>query len=207
MSGKLVEKSCVEFAEALASKMPTPGGGGAAALCGALGTALCSMVGNFTTGRKKYAAVEEDIKAMLSKAERIRQRLLELIDEDAAAFEPLAKAYSIPKEDPKREEILERATLDACRVPLEMMHYSCMAVGLLDEMREKGSVMLMSDVACGALFCKAALESAAVNVFVNTKTLRNRERAAELESDADDMLRLYSPKAQKIADEIAGGLR
>ena len=92
MSGKLVEKSCVEFAEALASKMPTPGGGGAAALCGALGTALCSMVGNFTTGRKKYAAVEEDIKVILSKAEKIRQRLLELADEDAAAFEPLAKA-------------------------------------------------------------------------------------------------------------------
>ena len=203
----MTEQSCTAFAEALASKAPVPGGGGAAALCGALGVALCSMVGNLTLGRKKYAAYEKDLQAILAKAGPLRARLLQLVEEDALNFEPLAKAYAIPKDDPDRAAVLERVTLDACKAPLEMMEYCGSAVELLEEMLDKGSVTLVSDVGCGALCCAAALESASLNVFVNTRTLQNRKTAAEMDAHADALLRVYLPRARRVADETADRLR
>ena len=207
MSEKMIEKSCADFAAVLASKAPVPGGGGAAALVGALGTALCSMVGNLTVGRKKYAQYEADVKRMLEKGAAVQERLLDLVDKDAEAFEPLSKAYSIPKADPKHDETLEAATKFACEAPIEMMKACCEAIELLEEMLEKGSVTLVSDVGCGALCCAAALESASMNIFVNTKTLLDREAAAKLDDQADAMLREYMPRARKVADEVNRRLR
>ena len=207
MSEKMIEKSCADFAAVLASKAPVPGGGGAAALVGALGTALCSMVGNLTEGRKKYAQYEADVKRMLEKGAAVQERLLDLVDKDAEAFEPLSKAYSIPKDDPKHDETLEAATKFACEAPVEMMKACCEAIELLEEMLEKGSVTLVSDVGCGALCCAAALESASMNIFVNTKTLLDREAAAKLDDQADAMLREYMPRARKVADEVNRRLR
>ena len=207
MSEKMIEKSCADFAAVLASKAPVPGGGGAAALVGALGTALCSMVGNLTVGRKKYAQYEADVKRMLEKGAAVQERLLDLVDKDAEAFEPLSKAYSIPKDDPKHDETLEVATKFACEAPVEMMKACCEAIELLEEMLEKGSVTLVSDVGCGALCCAAALESASMNIFVNTKTLLDREAAAKLDDQADAMLREYMPRARKVADEVNRRLR
>ena len=207
MSEKMIEKSCADFAAVLASKAPVPGGGGAAALVGALGTALCSMVGNLTVGRKKYAQYEADVKRMLEKGAAVQERLLDLVDKYAEAFEPLSKAYSIPKDDPKHDETLEAATKFACEAPVEMMKACCEAIELLEEMLEKGSVTLVSDVGCGALCCAAALESASMNIFVNTKTLLDREAAAKLDDQADAMLREYMPRARKVADEVNRRLR
>ena len=203
----MIDKSCADFAAVLASKAPVPGGGGAAALVGALGTALCSMVGNLTVGRKKYAQYEADVKRMLEKGAAVQERLLDLVDKDAEAFEPLSKAYSIPKDDPKHDETLEAATKFACEAPVEMMKACCEAIELLEEMLEKGSVTLVSDVGCGALCCAAALESASMNIFVNTKTLLDREAAAKLDDQADAMLREYLPRARKVADEVNRRLR
>ena len=202
MSDKLMEKSCIEFADALAAKVSVPGGGGAAAYIGALGAALCSMVGNFTTGKKKYADVEEDVQRMLADAEKVRVRLIELADEDAAAFFPLSQAYGIPKEDPTRTEVLEAATKGAIAAPLEMMRQICAAVELLEEMGEKGSVMLISDVGCGALACRAALEAASLNVYINTKGLVDREFAAATDAECDKMIAEYGPRAEKLAAEV-----
>jgi len=191
----------------LASNAPVPGGGGAAALVGAFGAALCSMAGNLTLGRKKYAAVEDDIRKLLAEGETVRSRLLELADEDAAAFEPLSRAYSIPKDEPGRAETLEAATLRACAAPLEMMRCCCRAIDLLAEMLNKGSVLLVSDVGCGAICCRAALESAALNIFVNTKTLKNRAEAESLDADADEMLQTYGARAGRVAEEVTRRLR
>lgn len=207
MTKQLTEQSCVHFLDALASREPVPGGGGAAALAGALGVALCSMAGNLTLGRKKYAAVEDDIKSVLTQGEALRSRLLSLVEEDAALFAPLAAAYAIPKDDPTRSQVLEQVTLDACAAPVHIMEVCCQAIVLLEEMLEKGSTMMVSDVGCGALCCRAALESASLNVFVNTKTLQNRETAAALEGKADDMLREYVPRAQQVADAVLRRLR
>lgn len=203
----LTTLTCSAFAEALASKASVPGGGGAAAMAGALGIALCSMVGSFTTGKKKFADVEEDIQRMLEEGETLRIRLLELVDADAEAFEPLSRAYSIPKEDPTRAQVMEEATLNACKAPVEMVLCCGKALCLLEEMLEKGSKMLISDVGCGALLCKAAMESAALNVFVNTGTLRNREAAARMEQQVDDALHTYLPLADKIAESVTAYIR
>ena len=207
MKEQLTDLSCKGFAEALASRASTPGGGGAAALAGALGAALCSMAGNLTLGRKKYADAEPDIRRLLAEGEQVRTRLLELVDEDAAAFAPLSRAYGIPKDDPEREAVLEQATKAACAAPMEIMEQCARSAALLEEMLEKGSVMLVSDVGCGALCCRAALESAALNVFVNTRTLRDRDAAAALERRADALLAEFVPRAAAVAEEVRRRLR
>lgn len=111
------EQSCQGFLDALASKAPVPGGGGASALAGALGAALATMVGNYTVGKKKYAHVEEDVRRLMADAEEIRAQLLAQVDADAAAFEPLSRAYAIPKDDPSREAVMEQCLRDAAGRP------------------------------------------------------------------------------------------
>ena len=206
MTDKMMDKSCTEFAAELAGKVSVPGGGGAAAYVGALGVALCSMVGNFTTGKKKYAEYEEDVQRMLAEGEKVRARLLELVEEDAAAFYPLSQAYGIPKEDPTRDEVLEKCTKDALAGPLEMMRQIAKAIELLEEMNVKGSRMLISDVGCGAVCAAAAMRAASMNVFINTKGLKDRDYAAKVEAEADELL-AYVPRAKAVADEVAAGIR
>ncbi len=206
MTDKMMDKSCTEFAAELAGKVSVPGGGGAAAYVGALGVALCSMVGNFTTGKKKYAEYEEDVQRMLAEGEQVRARLLELVEEDAAAFYPLSQAYGIPKEDPTRDEVLEKCTKDALAGPLEMMRQIAKAIELLEEMNVKGSRMLISDVGCGAVCAAAAMRAASMNVFINTKGLKDRDYAAKVEAEADELL-AYVPRAKAVADEVAAGIR
>ena len=206
MAEMMMEKSCIEFADALAAKVSVPGGGGAAAYVGALAVALCSMVGNFTTGKKKYAEYEGDVQRMLAEGEEVRARLLELVEEDAAAFYPLSQAYGIPKEDPTRAEVLEKCTKDALAGPLEMMRQIARAVELLEEMNVKGSRMLISDVGCGAACAAAAMQAAALNVFINSKSLQDRDYAAQVEAEADGLL-AYVPRAQAVADEVTAGIR
>jgi len=203
----LTSLSCIAFAEALAARAPVPGGGGAAAMVGALGTALCSMAGNFTAGKKKFAAVEADVQRMLADCEALRIRFLELVDMDAEAFVPMSKAYAIPKDDPNREQILEEAAQNACKAPLEMVRCCAKVLVLLEEMLEKGSKLLLADVGCGALLCRAAMESAAMNVFVNTAVLRDRETAARLEQQVDEVLKVCLPLADKIAAAVTAYIR
>lgn len=205
-AGPQMGMTCAEFADALAAKTSVPGGGAAAAYVGALAVALCNMVGNFTTGKKKYAEYEEDVQRMLAEGEAVRARLLELVDEDAAAFEPLARAYGIPKEDPTRNEVLEECTKAAIAAPLEMMRQIAKAIELLEEMNVKGSRMLISDVGCGAALAAAALRAASMNVFINTKGLTDRDYAAQVETEADELL-AYAPHAEAIAAEVTAGIR
>ena len=204
---QLIQLSCTDFAGALASKAPVPGGGGAAALVGALAVALGSMAANFTAGKKKFAPVEEDIQRILREGETLRNRLLDLVDADAQAFEPLSHAYSFPKDDPRREDILEEATRNACSAPLEILRCCAQVLPLLEELLEKGSRLLITDVGCGALLCKAAMECAAMNLFVNTASLRNRAEAAALEREAEKILELWGPRAEKTAAAVTSYIR
>ena len=204
---QLVQLSCESFAQALAAKESVPGGGGAAALAGALSAALCSMVANFTTGKKKYAAYEPDIQRLLAEAEAHRVCLLTLVDADAAGFEPLAKAYAIPKDDPQRDAVMERATLQACVAPMEMLFACADVLQLLEELLEKGSRLLLADVGCGVYLCRAAIECAALSVFVNTGTLKNREAAAGIEQQVDRTLGVCLPMADRIAAAVTAHIR
>lgn len=200
------EQTCQGFLDALASKAPVPGGGGASALVGALGTALCTMVGNYTVGKKKYAEVEEDVKALMAKAEDIRARLLALVDADAEAFEPLSKAYAIPKDDPNREAVMEQCLRDAAATPMEILRLSCQAIDLHREMLDKGSVMMLSDVGTGVIFCQSALYGAALNVRVNTKSMTDQTFAKAMDEETDALVEQYGTIARQVYNVILGRL-
>ena len=204
---QLSELSCAAFADALAAKTSVPGGGGASALVGALGVALCSMAGRFTAGKKKYEAYEADILRILEECEALRIRFLELVDEDARGFEPLSKAYAMPKDAPDRDAVMAEAIVQACRAPMEMVTCCGQTLRLLEEMLEKGSRLLITDVGCGALLCRAAMESAALNVFVNTAALKDRETAGRMERQVDAALAAGLPLADRIAGAVTEYIR
>lgn len=199
---RLSEQSIPEFSALLAAKTPVPGGGGASALVGALGAALCSMVSNYTLGKKKYAAVEEDVQAILDEAEELRQKLLALVDADAAAFEPLSRAYAIPKDDPARGEVMEACLRRAAEPPMELLRLSCRAIELHRELLDKGSVMVLSDVGTGVIFCRSALYGAWLNLKVNTKPMADRDYARSLNAQADELVEKYRKIAEKVYETV-----
>ena len=199
------QASCTEFVTVLASNAPVPGGGGASALVGAIGTALGNMVGSLTVGKKKYADVEEEIIALKTKCDKLQAELLEQIALDAVGFEPLSKAYGIPKDNPDRDKILEEATIVACKVPVKIMELCCESLEAIKVFAEKGSRLAVSDAGCGAVCVKAALQAASLNVFINTKTLQNRELAEEVNAKCLGMLDKYCAMADEIFETVKGG--
>ncbi|MDD2981636.1 MAG: cyclodeaminase/cyclohydrolase family protein [Hespellia sp.] len=202
---------CNEFVEVLGSKAPVPGGGGASALVGAVGTALGNMVGSLTVGKKKYADVEADMYALKEKADKLQAELLHLIERDAEVFEPLAKAYGMPREteEEKAEKarVMEIVLKDACSVPMEIMEKCCEAIELIVEFAAKGSALAISDAGVGAAFCAAALKGASLNVYINTKSMKNREYAEELNVKADAMLAKYPAMADEVFDTVLARLK
>lgn len=201
----MTKESCRKFVEVLASDAPTPGGGGAAGLVGAIGTALGNMVGSLTVGRKKYAHVQEDILALKARCDALQLQLLDQVEADAEGFMPLAKAYAIPKDDPTREAVMEQTSMDACAVPLKIMELSGEAIEILEELAQKGSRLAVSDAGCGAVCCKAALQAASISVFVNTKELKNRENARQINDRANHMLKKYGDMAERIFEKVKAG--
>ena len=202
-----INKPCDEFVEVLSSKAAVPGGGGACALVGAVGIALGAMVGNLTVGKKKYADVEADVLELLDKAAALQAELLKLVDEDAVVFEPLSKAYGIPKDDPTREQIMEDALRLACTVPMDIMRLCARAIELHDEFAQKGSVLALSDAGVGAIFCKSALQGASLNVFINTQSMTDKSYARSIEAEADAILGKYCIMADDIFNSVTGRIR
>jgi formiminotetrahydrofolate cyclodeaminase len=205
------EYSCENFVDILSTKAPVPGGGGASALVGALGTALGNMVGSLTVGKKKYADVEQDIIALKERADRLQKELLLLVDEDARVFEPLSKAYALPKdtqqEREERERVMAVVLKDACSVPMEIMRKCSESIDLIEEFAAKGSVIALSDAGVGAAFCKAALLGASLNVFINTKSMQDREYAEGLNKEANEMIAKYSAKADAVFTSVNNRLQ
>ena len=204
---KLIDKTVAAFTEELASPAPVPGGGGASALAAAIGVSLGDMVGELTVGKKKYADVEEEIQSLMARAQALRIRFLELVDADAAAFAPLAKAYGIPKEDPNRVQIMEEALKTACSVPMDIMRACAEAIDIIEEFAAKGSRLAVSDAGCGAILCKAAMQAAALNVFINTKSMKDLSCKAALEEEADALLTKYTDLGDTIYESVANSLR
>lgn len=194
--------TCREFVEKTATSAPTPGGGGACALVGALGTSLGNMVGSLTVGKKKYAEVQQDIKELMEKTTALQQDLLSLINKDAEAFSPLASAYRLPSETDEEKahkaQVMETALESAALAPLEIMEKCAQGILLLKEFGEKGTVMAVSDAGVGIIFCRSALMGASLNVSINTRSMKNRELAKSLDERSNALLGEYVP----IADEV-----
>ncbi len=195
-------ETCRNFVQVLASDAPAPGGGGAAALVGAIGTALGNMVGSLTVGKKKYADVEAEIIELKGKCDALQTELLNQVEADEVNFLPLAKAYGIPKDAPNRDKIMEEATIIACSTPMKIMELCCEAIDHIAVFAAKGSRLAVSDAGCGAVCCKAALQAASLNVFINTKSLKNREVAEELNRKTNLMLNKYCQLADEIFTEV-----
>lgn len=191
-----------EFITALASKEPTPGGGGASALVGTVAAALCSMVANLTSGKKKYEQYQEDMDRILVYLEEAIWDINSYIEKDADAFSPLAEAYKIPKDAPERAEIMEKALLAAAVVPMELAGKLYDLIPVMEELEEKGSKMALSDVAVAAAACKAAMEGAVMNVYINTRSLTNPLISKGLNEKAIKLVTDGGKRCQGIYDRI-----
>ncbi len=203
----MIEQQTIdEFLTVLSSKQPTPGGGGASALAGALGTALGLMVGNLTVGKKKYADVEAEVRSMMKRLEELQREMVCLADEDARAFAPLAAAYGLPagteEEKARKAQVMEENLLAASLVPVRIMELAAEILAILKELEKKGSVMAVSDVGVAAQFARTAVTGAVMNVYINTKSMKNREKAGEIDARAGKAME----EGLALADEIYGSV-
>lgn len=204
------EQVIQDFLDVLSSKEPVPGGGGASALCGAVGNALGQMVANLTVGKKKYAEVEPEVKEHLEKMVQLQAEFTALADDDAKVFAPLAKAYSLPSETEEQKaykaEVMEKNLLAASAVPLQIMEKSMQMLTILDRLADIGSRMAVSDVGVAVQSTRAALLGAAMNVYINTKSMKDRNKAEKLNNSANKMIEEGSRQADRIYDKVLKAL-
>ena len=199
------------FIDELASKAPTPGGGGAAAYVGALAVALSSMIGNLTTGKKSYAAVEDQVQAHLLICAELQDVLLEQIDADARAFQPLSDAYRMPKETPvelqAKHAAIQAALLEACLVPLNIMRLCDQVLDEAHFFAHNGSKLATSDAGASAVLAHAALEAASLNVYINTASMEDKLLAEHLEAQADELRAVAASKALQLNEFVFSAIR
>ena len=204
------EKKISEYLEVLSSKAPVPGGGGASALAGALGNALGQMVVNLTVGKKKYAEVEEEMQKYLTDLKNMQQEFLHFSDRDAEVCEPLAECYRLPsatlEEKEHKDAVMEEKLLDASMVPVEIMEKSLELLEILDVLADKGSRMAVSDVGVAVQFTRTALLGAVMNVYINTKSMKNREKAEEINQKAKRMIKIGTSQADEIYEKVLAQL-
>ena len=207
----LLEQKTTDFLEQLSSSAPIPGGGGASAAVGAFASALGLMVTNLTVGKKKYADVEEEILEIREKLEQKKQDLVRMVDEDAEAFEPLAKAYRMPKEteeeQAEKEKVMEAALKNAAEAPLCIMKTIVDTMEMIQVLGEKGSRLAVSDAGVAILFAQAALEGASLNIFINTNMMKDQEEAERLNYLADQLIATGKELKETTYDAVLKGIR
>lgn len=210
MNEILTDKTCGAFVEALASAAPAPGGGGASALTGALGAALGSMVANLTIPNPRYEAVSEEMKGILAEMRELSQKLLACVQEDADGFEPLSKAYRLPKHTEEerrlRDEVMEAALRKACEAPCEMLAAAARAIELQAVLAAKGGKLVISDAGTGVILLKSAMEGAILNVLVNTRLMKDRAYAEALNRSCEELLQKAADQADKVYASVKGRL-
>ena len=198
------------FLDALASGEPTPGGGGAAAMMGAMGAALISMVCHLTIGKKGYEAVEDDMRELLAQAEALRASLQEMVGDDASAFERLMSAYRLPKaseeEKAYRAAAIQNGLKGATQAPLECARAAAEVIRLAARAADRGNTNVISDVGVGALAGWAALRSAALNVNINVPQLKDRSFADHALTEIAALLQECGPLADSIHARVTARL-
>ena len=196
------EAQIKDYLELLSSKAPVPGGGGASALAGALGDSLGQMVVHLTLGKKRYAQAEQDMLNYERELKRLQQEFLMLADKDAEVFAPLAQCYSLPSATPEekayKEKVMEERLLDASCVPLEIMERAVEMLDILEVLGEKGSRLAISDVGVGVQFIRTAVLGAVMNVYINTKSMKNRDKAEDLNARAERLIEEGTARADRI---------
>ncbi len=190
---KMTESRIEDFLDELSSSKPVPGGGGASALGAALGVALCDMVLHLTEGKKKYAEYQEEITALEKELEPLIKRLSDGMDRDAEAFEPLSRAYGLPKgtdeEKEHRDRVMEEALLTASEAPLSLMEDIYKAAKITERVSVIGSSLAISDAGAAAQLLNASMKAASLNVFINTGLMKDKEKAGGLNEKASRLIK------------------
>jgi formiminotetrahydrofolate cyclodeaminase len=207
----LTQATVREYAARLASGAPTPGGGSAAALVGALAAALGEMVGNFTVGKPKFAEVEGDVQRILEALEAQRLRLLDLTDADADAYSQVGAAFGLPRatdeEKAARATAIEDALKSAAQVPLAVMEACGAVCAELEELRQKGNPNLLSDVGVAAELTRAALRCAWLNVEVNLALVKDEGYVAEVHGAMAQRMGQVEAATQEVFARVAEAVR
>jgi len=208
MTTAIKDNRIEEFLDALASQSATPGGGGAAAIIGAMGAALVSMVCNLTIGKKKYAEVEADMQDVLAKTEALRVKLTGMIEDDAKAFDKVMGAYGMPKETDadkvKRDAAIQEALKLATDVPLACAYAAREVIDLAEEASEKGNLNVISDAGVGVLAAYAALRSAALNVWTNARMINDKAFAEAKLRELNELLSGAEQATEKAYGVVKG---
>ncbi len=202
--------SCEKFADETFSSAPVPGGGGVAALVGSIGAALAGMVCNLTTGKKKYAQYEADIQRITGEARALMNELMAQIDRDAENFYPLSQCYGLPagtdEEKAIKEQKMQSALKVAITAPIDIVRLAYKAIALHKELAEKGSKLAVSDVGCGVLCLKAAMQCGWLNVMINLKSIHDKDFVAAVEGELKPMLAEGEAMADAIYADVAAQL-
>lgn len=208
---KLVDYTVKDFIEQVDSSMPTPGGGSVAGVASTLGIALSRMVGHLTTGKKKFKALDDDVKQeyhrILDRFIVIKETMLTLIDEDTLAFEKVMDAFKLPKETDEekaiRKEAIEDATYEAIEVPYRVASLSLQALGDLEYLLDYGNKNAVSDIGVAALMLYGGLEGALLNVLINVGSLSNEEIQARYQKEAEQ----FSIEGEQLKNKVLKKVR
>ena len=203
---KFIDKKIEDFVQELASKAPVPGGGGASALAGALGSALGGMVASLTLGKAKYADVEEEILSLQAALLELQEELLGLVEKDAEVFAPLADAYRMAsvteKDKADKEFVMQTCLQHAALVPLEIMEKCAESLPLIERLAEIGSTLAVSDAGCAAVLSKAAMQAAWLNVRINCRIIKDEKFAAKTDAKGRKLLEEGIPLADRIYSSV-----
>ncbi len=206
----MIENSVEKFLDDLASGNPTPGGGSAAAVIGAMGAALVSMVCNVTIGKKGYEGVEGEMRDILQQSERVRRRLTAMVAEDIAAFESIMSAYKLPKatdaEKAVRAEAIQAGLRHATLVPLDCARVCAEVIALARRASEHGYLNVISDGGVGVLAGFTALRSAALNVYINAPALKDRTFAEKATTELQELLAAGAAESEAVYSLVRGKL-
>ena len=207
---KMERTTLEDFIWALGSSDPVPGGGGVSAYVDALGAALGNMVCFLTTGKKKYAEYQTEIDEIIPKLNIYTERFLNGMKEDARCFLPLSKAYALPENTPEekahKEKVMEELLTSAAETPLSLMCNISETLVIIERLAEIGSRLAVSDVGVAASMCRAAMESASLNVFINTKYMKDREKAQSLNDEAMELVSAAATLSEDIMAQVREAL-
>ena len=202
----IVDRNIREFLDELASSAPTPGGGSAAALVGAVGAALLAMVGNLTVGKKGYEAVDRSMRDLVAESNRLRGELARLADEDVRVFGEVMAAYRMPRADDAeraaRRAAIQSALLDATEAPLELARVCCQVIHLAATAAEEGNTNVVSDAGVGVVAAHAALRAAALNVWINAGSIDDREFADRAVAELEHLLESGAERTEAVFTRV-----
>lgn len=196
------DNTCKEFVQAVATSDPIPGGGSVAALVGALGASLSTMVASLTLNSRKYIAVEAEMEKNIQEIRKIQEELVGLVQKDIDNFEPLAKLYKMKSDDPEEKkrisEAKQKALYEACIVPMEIIKKCGRAIELAQEFAVKGNKVVIADSGSSAVLCKAAMQAASFNIYINTNMMKDKELAHRINGETTQRIVYYGALADSV---------